>query len=190
MTWRLILAPWAEGGRLYTYFLPPDFPDASPGDVVLVEGPKGQPKFLILAEVKDMEPLEFPAKSIANCWPKADYDAAKEEGLGLSMHEDYPKWQVAAGLLNNGASAKYSEAWVRFEVEQRGASQLDHHRCSMCDYMTRYLFRCGLVHFDAGCDCSQSSSIRDSSYEAIADWLAMQSSDEIRDDIWKGLRTA
>jgi hypothetical protein len=206
--WRLVLAPWTEGGRLYTYFLPPLDYEVDVGDVVLVEGPKGQPKFLVIAEIKDLEPLPFPAKSIANAWQLHTYNTAKEEGETLSMHPDYPKWQVLAGRLNNGEDldpepadlgedriggactpAKYSAAWVKYEVESRKAYQLDHHNCSFCGSMVKYVFINGQVEFDSNCDCSRHRTRRAAaSYQEIADWLAVQESDEIRDNIWKGLR--
>ena len=85
---------------------------------------------------------------------------------------------------------KYSADWVREEVKRRGASLLLHHDCSLCGYPTAYHFGGPFaeVVFDAGCDCTHRSSLREASYDAIADWLAMQSSDDIREAIMSGLR--
>lgn len=105
-TWRLVLAPWVGGGRLYTYLLPPideywNTP-LGPNDIILVEGPKGQPKFLEIAEIKELEPQPFPCKAVANAWTAIDYQQAREDEIPLSMHPSYPEWTVMAARINQG----------------------------------------------------------------------------------------
>jgi len=80
---------------------------------------------------------------------------------------------------------KYSAAWVAQQAA--GKSWLDHHDCGVCGAMVGYLINDGRVAFCPGCNCSWSPP-EPSSFEAIADWLAMQSSDEIRDRIMAGLK--
>lgn len=85
-------------------------------------------------------------------------------------------------------SEKYSADWVREQVTEKKATTLDHHSCGLCGYMTNYAFQPGgNVYFDPGCDCTWGGHLP-SSFEAVADWLAMQSSDETRDRIMSGLR--
>lgn len=93
--------------------------------------------------------------------------------------------------------AKYSEPWLRTLVVANGYSKLLHHDCGGCKYWVRYLFlppyeespdpRVGPrrdVFFDPSCNCSSHhDDPRPSSFQEIADWLKMQSSDEIRDRI-------
>ena len=82
---------------------------------------------------------------------------------------------------------KYSADWVR---EQAGeAMWLDHHRCGGCGAMVGYHLNAGGVFFDPTCDCGPAwEGPRPSSFEEIADWLRMQSSDEIRDRIMQGFK--
>ena len=88
-------------------------------------------------------------------------------------------------------SKKYTAEWVRDHVHTTGAYGLDHHRCGICNSMVAYSFDPPgsepEVFFYAGCDCAQSPG-RPSSWSEIADWLAMQSSDEIRERIVSGFR--
>lgn len=84
---------------------------------------------------------------------------------------------------------KYSAEWVREQA--KGKTRLDHHGCGGCGYMTAYLFDGDQVYFDPGCYCSSygPSPFELRSYQDIADWLAMQSSDEGRDRIMAGLNS-
>jgi hypothetical protein len=107
--WRIAKAPWAEGGRLYSYLLPPELDEITVGDTVLVEGPKGQPKFLTLAEVEEWQPLPFPCKVVANAWSREDYEQALEEEQELSHHENYPKWHGLAARVSNGEDLDLEE---------------------------------------------------------------------------------
>jgi hypothetical protein len=86
-------------------------------------------------------------------------------------------------------SDKYSAEWVR--EQSAGKTRLDHHDCGGCGYMTAYIFDGPNVLFDPGCYCSRygPSPMEPRSYESIAEWLAMQSSDEIRDRIMSRLNT-
>lgn len=108
--WRHVLAPWKEGGRTYTYLLPPEFPDLAPGDTIMVEAPKGGPKFLVVESIQDLAPMAFPCKPIANVWSKENWATmqAEAEDLGpddaptISMNENYPSWLTTATRINAG----------------------------------------------------------------------------------------
>jgi hypothetical protein len=82
---------------------------------------------------------------------------------------------------------KYSAEWVRGQAAAIDAQWLDHHRCGLCNKMVGYPIRGDEVRFRSACHCSWSPD-RPSSFQDIADWLAMQSSDEIRDRIMEGLQ--
>lgn len=90
---------------------------------------------------------------------------------------------------------KYSANWVREQVAAKQATYLENHDCSLCGVLVGYNFlppataqALGTeVTYQSACGCSWSPD-RPSSYEDIADWLAMQSSDAIRDKIMEGLR--
>ena len=83
---------------------------------------------------------------------------------------------------------KYSAEWVRAEAQTKGASYVDHHRCGLCDHMVYFSIRGDIVLFHPACDCGWSNP-EPRSFEDIARWLAMQSSDEIRDKIMEGLHS-
>jgi len=80
---------------------------------------------------------------------------------------------------------KYTAAWVEEQAE--GAIWLNHHTCSLCNSMVGYGIEKGQVWFKSSCDCTSWSEPRPSSFNEIANWLNMQSSDEIRDQIMLGL---
>ena len=83
---------------------------------------------------------------------------------------------------------KYSSGWVEQRVQEVGATHLLHHDCGFCGHWVRYLFNEDGVFFSSACDCAWSPE-RPDSYMGIAQWLAMQRSDEVRDSIMEGLRT-
>jgi hypothetical protein len=84
---------------------------------------------------------------------------------------------------------KYSAEWVRQQAA--GKTRLDHHDCGGCGYMTAYLFDGDNVYFDPGCHCSSygPSPFEPCSFKDIANWLAMQSTDEVRDRIMSRLNS-
>jgi hypothetical protein len=97
--------------------------------------------------------------------------------------------------LSANTVAKYSADWIREAVKAKGATYLENHDCSLCGVSVGYNFLpqdavaalgCE-VTFRSACGCSWSPD-RPASYEDIADWLAMQSKDEIRDRIMEGLK--
>jgi len=81
---------------------------------------------------------------------------------------------------------KVTAQQVEEAVNKSGITKLDHHDCSMCGYMCAYLFRDGLVGFDAGCNCVTYHDIRQASYQEIADWINMQN-EEWSTKIWTDL---
>ena len=82
---------------------------------------------------------------------------------------------------------KYSAEWVKEQAHAKGAGWLTNHDCSLCGIDVGYIIHGEHVAYRSGCGCSWSND-RPSSFGEIADWLAMQSSDEIRDKIMEGLR--
>lgn len=104
-SWRHAMIPWKEGGRLYTYLIPPGI-EVTPGDTAMVEGPKGQPMTFTVQEVLPHEPTTFRCKPICNVWDAQTWTQMKiaagaplnlpEGKPEISMHEDYPKWKAEA----------------------------------------------------------------------------------------------
>ena len=82
-------------------------------------------------------------------------------------------------------SDTYSAEWVKQQAA--GKHWLDHHDCSLCGCVVGYSFDGDDVYFNPACGCSWGPSER-RSFQDIADWLAMQSSDDIRDKIMSRLR--
>lgn len=79
----------------------------------------------------------------------------------------------------------YSAAAIREWA--KGKTWLNHHDCSICGQMVGYVIDGELVYFRSACGCSWSQD-HPSSFDDIAQWLAMQSSDEMRDLILQGFR--
>ncbi len=77
---------------------------------------------------------------------------------------------------------KYSADWIRQQATEKKASWLPNHACGLCGVDVGYLIYDQDVFYRSGCGCSWSSD-RPSDFGEIANWLAMQSSDDIRDKI-------
>lgn len=82
---------------------------------------------------------------------------------------------------------KYSEEWVKKTVAENGYGALLHHDCALCGVRVAYFFDAGGVTFNSSCGCGSAAPSR-SSFRAVADWLEMQSSDEIREKLIGGFR--
>ena len=84
-------------------------------------------------------------------------------------------------------SIKYSADWIKEQVNDR--YYLPIRRCSMCRTALNYIVLDGRVFFDSNCECvSYTTPPRPSSWDAIAELLAAQSSDEIRDHVMMTLK--
>lgn len=81
---------------------------------------------------------------------------------------------------------KYSAKWVKQQAQEKGASWLVNHDCSICGVDVGYIINGDYVAFRSGCGCSWAPD-RESSFEEISEWLQMQRSDEIRDGIMSKL---
>lgn len=79
----------------------------------------------------------------------------------------------------------YSAAGIREWA--KGKTWLDHHDCSICGQMVGYVIDGERVYFRSACGCAWSQD-QPSSFDDIAQWLAMQPSDEMRDLILQGFR--
>jgi hypothetical protein len=64
-----------------------------------------------------------------------------------------------------------------------GITNIDHHNCSMCGYMTRYFVEGEDLFFDAGCDCTRRQVCSRRSWQDAADWINLQTRDEIKQRI-------
>lgn len=86
-------------------------------------------------------------------------------------------------------TTKYSAEWVREQVIEKKATRLNLRCCSLCNTQLYYSFEpAGVVTFSNACECVRYyEPPRPSSFEEVASNLAMQSSDEIRDNIMTGL---
>lgn len=87
---------------------------------------------------------------------------------------------------------KYSAEWIKALAIERGATQLIHHKCATCYKNVRYSIvnlESNILTFDAEClyGGREHGPRRASSWEDIAEWLAMHSSDEMRDKTLEGL---
>lgn len=69
---------------------------------------------------------------------------------------------------------------IETAVNSAGITQIDHHDCGFCGYMTAYMIDNGEVYFDPGCHCIGNTGWRRSSFQDLADWYNMQSNDEVR----------
>lgn len=69
-------------------------------------------------------------------------------------------------------------------VLKNNIKQIDHHRCFICDQMTRYYVINGQLYFDSSCFCTTYSSPRElESWDEAANWINMQSNSEIAKQI-------
>jgi hypothetical protein len=73
---------------------------------------------------------------------------------------------------------KYSAEWFKSQLTDQRF--LPHHDCALCGVWVGYVVNGDEVWFRSSCGCSWAPE-RPSSFHEIAEWLAMQSSDEIRD---------
>jgi hypothetical protein len=65
-------------------------------------------------------------------------------------------------------------------MQAANITSVDHHMCSLCGYMTKYVVGDdGELWFDSGCYCS-SGGWRSSSYQDAANWINMQPGTEGR----------
>jgi hypothetical protein len=83
---------------------------------------------------------------------------------------------------------KYSASWIRQLAIDKQATYLKHHECSLCGAPVGYVIYpiSDTVLWNGNCGCGGWSGLRGESFETIALFLKMQSSDEIRDKILEG----
>ena len=63
-------------------------------------------------------------------------------------------------------------------------TQVDHHDCGICGYMTRYWRQGEQLYFDRGCDCQWGGS-EPRSWDDAANWINMQSKPESNEKLRK-----
>lgn len=100
--WRHALVPWKEGGKPYTYLIPPGM-GMEPGDWCLVERPNGSFAMYQVAGVEPHEPTMFQLKPLAAAWSAATHaemirksEDAGEPPIKIDPHPDYPRWKAEA----------------------------------------------------------------------------------------------
>lgn len=64
---------------------------------------------------------------------------------------------------------------VRQAVTAAGIARVDHHKCSMCGYMTHYSVNDGQLFFNPGCHCGTWRGPEPKSWDDAAAWINMQS---------------
>lgn len=70
---------------------------------------------------------------------------------------------------------------VREAMTRENITAVDHHECSICGYMTKYVVGDdGELWFDPGCYCTSGEGWRPSGYQGAADWINIQMNHEIR----------
>lgn len=74
---------------------------------------------------------------------------------------------------------------VKTALKKAGVTKLDCHECSLCGYPCGYLIEGEHVGYDHGCNCTSYRDVSQSSYGAIAEWVNMQSREDIAQGIWK-----
>lgn len=98
-TWRHALIPWKEGGKPYTYLVPPGV-EIGAGWWAMVVKPNGTPSVFQVSEIQPHSPTTFALKPIANCWTDEQWQemvqAAHPEKPTISMHADFAEWVVQA----------------------------------------------------------------------------------------------
>jgi len=60
-----------------------------------------------------------------------------------------------------------------------GIVSVDHHECSICGVMVRYYIETGELCFDSSCGCSYSDHPRPCSWREAAEWVNMQTNEDI-----------
>ena len=70
------------------------------------------------------------------------------------------------------------------EIAQMVADKPDGHRipchnCIMCDYPCGYIVHPNGIVYDHGCDCTKRYLTSDRTFDDIADWVNMQSREDI-----------
>lgn len=63
---------------------------------------------------------------------------------------------------------------VRAAVQKANIQQVEHHDCSICGYMTRYLIKGDQLYFDPGCDCGVRRTPEPRTWASAAEWINMQ----------------
>lgn len=100
--WRHAMVPWKEGGRAYTYLLPPDLP-AEIGDTAMVEGPKGNAFCFPIVDIVPHTPTTFQCKPVCNVFSAELWAEMKQaeqtEKPTVSMDERYPEWKAEAANM-------------------------------------------------------------------------------------------
>lgn len=73
------------------------------------------------------------------------------------------------------------------EVKQacldKDITSVDHHKCSLCDVMVRYIVLDGELYFDSSCGCTSLGCPEPKPWEDAANWINMQSKPEIKKEL-------
>lgn len=109
------------------------------------------------------------------------------ETIAATLTREYVITKTMLPEYVENTHKKYTAKWVEIEAHNKKAYRLDHHECGICGVMVYYSLQ-PRVTFISGCGCGSWTPPRPSSWSEIADWLQMQKTDEMRDNILKGLK--
>ena len=73
-------------------------------------------------------------------------------------------------------------------VIRKGITTIDHHRCSICDYMVNYIVHEENLYFDSACDCVSLNNYSLESlrtWQSVADWVNCQLTEETKLELAK-----
>lgn len=59
-------------------------------------------------------------------------------------------------------------------------TQVDHHRCGICNFMVSYYIKGDKLYFDASCDCTSDNAPIERPWSNASDWINMQSREDIK----------
>jgi hypothetical protein len=81
--------------------------------------------------------------------------------------------------------AMFTAEQVEKSMIDNNIESVDHHNCSLCGYMTKYIRQGESLYFDAGCDCTGGETLYQRDFEDAADWINMQSNAEVKEQLAK-----
>lgn len=74
---------------------------------------------------------------------------------------------------------------VRAAVLAAGIVEIPHHDCAACGEWVRYIVHRESLYFDPSCGCAWTPFPEPREWQNAADWINMQSSDNVRSELMK-----
>ena len=69
---------------------------------------------------------------------------------------------------------------VKQAMSEKGITVVDHHKCGLCGYMTKYEVINDDIYFDPGCYCTGGAGHELCGFQDGADWINMQSNPDVK----------